>query len=58
MDKPFQRVGSFSNAHVGREFERLAQEFFTQQGLSLRSNLAVEVGLGPIKKLHYFDLGS
>lgn len=57
MDKPFQRVGSISNAHVGRDFELIAQSFFLQQGLYLHPCHFVEVGVGPTKKLHAFDLG-
>jgi hypothetical protein len=30
MDKPFQRKGALSNAHVGRDFETLAQQFFAK----------------------------
>ena len=57
MDKPFQRVGSISNAHVGRDFELIAQNFFSQQGLHLHPCHFVEVGVGLTKKLHAFDLG-
>jgi len=58
MDNPFQRVGSISNAHVGRAFESLAREFFAGRGLQLQSNLSVAVGVGQAKKSHAFDLGS
>ena len=57
MDKPFQRVGSISNAHVGRDFEVIAQSFFLEQGLHLYPGHFVEVGVGPTKKPHAFDLG-
>jgi hypothetical protein len=57
MDKPFQRIGSASNAQVGRDFELVAQRFFLQQGLHLVRNYSVEVGVGSVKKLHAFDLG-
>lgn len=58
MDKSFQRVGSTSNAHVGRVFEVCAQKFFAGRGLLLQSNLSVAVGVGQEKKPHAFDLGS
>lgn len=57
MDKPFQRVGSISNAQVGREFELIAQRFFALQGLHLQMCHYVSVGIGATKKLHAFDLG-
>jgi hypothetical protein len=57
MDKPFQRVGSKSNAHVGRDFELVAQQFFLFAGIRLQRNLVVDVGVGSIKKSHAFDLG-
>ena len=57
MDKPFQRIGSKSNAHVGREFESAASKFFLSQGITLVPNLKVEVGVSNLKKQHAFDLG-
>lgn len=57
MDKLHQRIGSVSNAHVGREFESLAKAFFQSQGLHLRPNVKIPVGIGENKKLHAFDLG-
>ncbi|WP_431064110.1 hypothetical protein [Methylotuvimicrobium sp.] len=57
MDKLFQRLGSKSNAHVGRDFEIVAKEFFSSQGLELMPDLKVLVGVGTIKKEHAFDLG-
>ena len=56
-DKPFQRKGSKSNAHVGRDFEILALDFFTKQGLDLKSNIAVNIGINGLKA-HNFDLGN
>jgi hypothetical protein len=53
----FQRVGSISNAHAGREFEQAAQLFFARQGIDLISNFGVEVGFAK-KKIRKFDLGS
>ncbi len=57
MDKPFQRKGSESNSHVGREFESWAQAFFAGQGLALTPAIAIDVGING-KKSHKFDLGS
>jgi len=54
----FQREGSISNAHVGREFEKTAQIFFTSKGLILQENLTLPVGIGTEKKNHSFDLGN
>lgn len=57
MDKPFQRVGSTSNAHVGEAFEVLVQQFFSGKGVELVRDHVVPIGVGPIKKPHAFDLG-
>ncbi|MBL4682550.1 MAG: hypothetical protein JKY88_17770 [Pseudomonadales bacterium] len=58
MTDKFQRVGSVSNAHVGRDFERLAGKILSTAGIEVTPNFAVDVGIGAVKKLHYFDLGS
>jgi len=53
----FQRIGSISNAHAGREFEDAACAFFAKTGIVLTRNFGVE--LGHVKKrMHRFDLGS
>jgi len=57
MDKPFQRIGSKSKAHVGSEFELNASQFFQNQGINLASNFKIEVGVSKLKKEHAFDLG-
>lgn len=57
MSKPFQRVGSESNAHVGHEFELAAQEFFRSRGLALARDVKIPIGIGSTKKDHSFDLG-
>lgn len=57
MDKPHQRIGSKSNAHVGRDFELAAQRFFANKGLALDLNIKIPVGIGDLKKDHAFDLG-
>jgi hypothetical protein len=54
----FQRVGSLSNTHAGNDFEAAARNFFSQQGIPLVKNFSAPVGLGELKKLHHFDLGS
>lgn len=58
MSNSFQRAGSKSNAHIGREFEFKALKFFESKGIKLKVNVKVPVGLGDKLKLHAFDLGS
>ena len=57
MDKPFQRKGSESNAHVGREFESWVKAYLETQGLVLAPDFIVDIGINS-KKAHKFDLGS
>jgi hypothetical protein len=57
MNKPHQRVGSVSNAHVGAAFENVALTFFVAQGITLTRKFPVELGLSK-KKVHCFDLGA
>jgi len=57
MENNFQRVGSISNAHVGREFEEAARLFFAETGIALQPEFIAPVG-HKIKKAHKFDLGS
>jgi hypothetical protein len=57
-DNNHQRVGAVSNAHVGRDFESVAQEYFSQEGVLLSNNYAVAVGVAAEKKIRQFDLGS
>lgn len=54
----FQREGSISNAHVGRDFEARARAILAAHGIPLQMNHKVPCGLGNDKKLHTFDLGS
>jgi hypothetical protein len=54
----FQRIGSVSNAQVGRDFESVAKGYFQQHGMILRADYAVHVGVGKEKKVRQFDLGS
>jgi len=53
----FQRIGSVSNTHAGREFEEAAQTFLAETGVRLQQNFPVSVGY-KLKKVHRFDLGS
>jgi len=57
MDKPFQRKGSKSNTQVGKDFEKLAMEFFSNQRLSLQENVSVDIGINGTRS-HNFDLGN
>ena len=54
----FQRKGSISNAHVGREFEQIVKTHFRNKGYSLTENFSVAVGVSYRKKPHAFDLGN
>jgi len=56
--KAHQRIGAVSNAHVGRDFEEVARNFFACQGIDLVPNHKVPIGAGTEKKPHSFDLGS
>lgn len=57
MNKPHQRVGSISNAHIGDAFEKVALEFFAKKGITLFRNFPLQLGHSK-KKVHYFDLGT
>ena len=50
MTENFQRVGSISNSHVGQDFERAAQAWFSQQGVQLRKNYSVSLGVSGKEK--------
>lgn len=58
MAENFQRIGSISNAHVGRDFEAAAKAILAAAGVIVEVNHPVEVGVTQRKKLHSFDLGS
>ena len=58
MNRPHQRIGSVSNAHVGAAFEKVALQFFEKQGRQLNANFPLEIGITEKKKKHCFDLGS
>ena len=53
----YQREGSVSNAHVGREFEQRVFNCFKKEIPDLRLNFPMEIGHSQ-KKLHSFDMGS
>jgi hypothetical protein len=55
-DNNFQRPGSLSNTHVGRDFEAAALLFFAETGVALEPGFSEKVGYR-IKKSHKFDLG-
>ena len=57
MSKPFQRVGSKSNAQAGKDFELAAQQFLSSIGIELELDVKLPVGIGEKKKDHTFDLG-
>lgn len=54
----FQRIGSTSNAEVGRDFEQIAERILAERGVEVSRNFPVPVGVGDLKKVHRFDLGS
>lgn len=54
----FQREGSISNAHVGRDFEALAKKVLAGHRIETQSNFTVPIGISSHKKNHKFDLGS
>lgn len=57
MDRPHQRKGAKSNAHLGAEFERQAMRYFGGHNLSMQRNFKLSIGLN-VKKVHAFDLGN
>ena len=58
MAENFQRLGSESNAQVGRSFEEAAIRALAESGLYVTKNYPVDVGVGRRKKRRNFDLGS
>ena len=58
MENNFQRVGSVSNAHVGREFEKVAARILRRAGVPVSSDFVVDIGIAKNKKPHRFDLGA
>ena len=58
MSNNFQRDGSVSNSHVGRDFENRARKVLARCGLWLTPDHKVPCGLAKVRKDHTFDLGS
>jgi hypothetical protein len=58
MNRPHQRIGATSNAHVGAAFEKAALEYFRRTGIVLTPNFPLRIGLKEDKKQHCFDLGA
>ena len=58
MVNNFQREGSSSNTHAGRDFETVAQEYFLKQGVLLEKGHSILIGVADSKKMRKFDLGS
>ena len=46
----FSKAGVLSNAHVGREFEDIALDYFAKQGCNVRKNYPIKLGFGSNKK--------
>lgn len=57
MNRPHQRIGAISNAHVGAAFEKVALTYFAKKGILLTPNFSLSIGLTE-KKAHCFDLGA
>jgi len=51
-------MANCDNPSNGANFEKIAQSIFKKQGISLRQNFALNVGIGDLKKAHAFDLGA
>ncbi len=58
MVNNFQREGSESNTHEGREFENTAQKYFRKQKVLLEKGYSILIGVADRKKGRKFDLGS
>jgi len=56
--KNFQRKGSISNTHVGRDFVDVAKTFFSSKGIKLQNNIRISIGVEEKHKEHSYDLGS
>ena len=56
--KNFQRNGSISNAHVGKDFVDLVKVFFSSKGIALDNDIAISIGVGERRKEHVYDLGN
>jgi hypothetical protein len=58
QDRPHQRKGAASNAHVGRDFETVAQIHLARHGINTQTRFKLSIGVGGRCKQHGFDLGS
>lgn len=58
MNRPHQRKGSVSNAHVGRAFERLAHRHLASMGIETTLGFVLPIGIRSPHKDHEFDLGA
>lgn len=54
----FQRENSISNAHVGRDFENIAFDYFKSNNISLKQGVSLPIGVNKVKKPHVFGLGN
>ncbi len=54
----FQRIGSKSNAQVGKAFEDIVFKIISHQGFKIRKEFKLLIGIGDVKKEHSFDFGS
>lgn len=54
----FQRHGSVSNAHVGKDFVDLVKIFFSRKRIFLDNDIAISIGVTKLGKKHIYDLGS
>jgi hypothetical protein len=58
-NRPHQRKGSQSNAHVGRSFELSAHKCLVSEGILASPNFKLKVGIASrLPKEHSFDFGS
>lgn len=58
MSDNFQRTGSVSNAHVGRDFEDVACKILNENGAAVEKDYPIKVGIDGKFKVHKFDLGA
>lgn len=58
VNRPHQRKGARSNAHVGTEFEGRAQAYLARLGVVTKRGFKVTIGIREPRKEHGFDLGS
>ncbi len=56
--KNFQRNGSISNAHVGKDFVDVAKAFFFNKGIALDKDVGISIGVRESRKEHIYDLGN